>query len=636
MKLSKLIYVLILITLIACIPKTKVVSVQSHGVSGENLFSEAENLLNSKKYNRALETYSEYIAQFPGSHLIPAALMRMGTIYYTLGENEKARNTYMSLITDYPKSNYASDVKIKIIEEYLEDRLFKEAINYSTGILTENLSDYHVSKIYILTGDAQIAIKRNSDAVISYFKAGLKSTERERGIVDIKLKDSIAQLGINGIISLIESIKDDSLKGYLQYQLGLRYYENKKYNEAADVLHDFTQKMPAHRNAGEGKSLLQEIYAKAGSKSHTVGCLLPLTGAFNVFGNKALKGAALALNNFSNKTGHTFNIVIRDTESNPEKAAAAVDELIKENVSAIIGPMGSAESVSAANKAHAGNVPIILLSQKENITDIGDFVFRNFLMPEMQVRSLVEYAVTQKGIKKFAILYPKENYGITFMKLFQDEVKANGGKIIRVESYDPALMDFTNSIRMLAGSRNVSGSNMNVSQASDKKQKKSDELPVEFEAVFIPDSPAKAGLIIPQLAYLDIRNVYLLGTNLWHSQKMIEMAGEFLEDWAIIPDGFHGENDSEKVREFVNSFAGKYGEEPGFVEAVAYDTAMMLFQIMSMPNVRVPGSVRNELVKIKNYKGLTGLTSFNGSGDAWKKLYLLTISRGRFTELKTE
>jgi len=160
-------------------------------------------------------------------------------------------------------------------------------------------------------------------------------------------------------------------------------------------------------------------------------------------------------------------------------------------------------------------------------------------------------------------------------------------------------------------------------------------LPVDFEAVFIPDSPTKAGLIIPQFAYLDIRDVYLLGTNLWHSQKMIEMAGQFLEDWAIIPEGFNGENDSEKMREFVNSFVEKYGEEPEFIEAVAYDTAMMLFQTLSMPNVRVPGSVRNELAGIRNYKGLTGLTSFDDSGDAQKNLYLLTISRGRFTELKT-
>jgi len=634
MKTSKLIYILILITLFACIPKTKVVSMKSHDVSDENLFSKAENFFNSKQYNKALETYSEYIAQFPEKHLLPAALMRIGTIYDILGENEKARNIYMRLINNYPKSNYAPDVKIKIIEGYIKDKLFEDAVNYSTGILTENLSDYHISKIHILVGDAWIAMNHPSDALISYYKAGLKSTKREREIADIKLKNSVAQLGIYGIISLIKSITDDSLKGYLQYQLGLRYYENKKYNEAADVLHDFTQKMPAHRNAGEAKTLLLGIYTKTGSKHHTIGCLLPLTGAFSVFGNRALKGVNLALESFSNKTGQTFDIVIRDTESDPEKAAAAVDELVKENVSAIIGPMGSAESDSAANKAQANKIPIVVLTQKENITDAGNFVFRNFLMPQMQVRSLVEYAVFQKGIKNFAILYPKENYGKIFMSLFQEEVIANGGKITRVESYDPALTDFTDSIRMLAGNSTISGRGMKESFSVDKNKKISDGGPVGFEAVFIPDSPTKAGLIIPQLAYLDIRNVFLLGTNLWHSQKMIEMAGEFLEDWAIIPDGFHSENDSDKMREFVNSFAAEYGEKPEFIEAVAYDTAMMLFHTMSMPYARSPGSVRNELVKIKNYQGLTGITSYDGSRDASKKLYLLTISGERFIELK--
>ncbi len=613
---------MIVITSLACVPKARVVNIQSHDLSDENLFSKAENLFNSRQYNRALEAYSEYITQFPENHLIPAALMRIGTIHDTMGENEKARNNYINLINNYPKSNYASDAKIKVIEGYLKDGLLKEAVNYSTGILTEILSDYHISKIYILIGDARIAMNHAPDAVISYYKAGLISTKHEREIADIKLKNSMAQLGINGIISLIKSIKDNSLKGYLQYQLGLRYYEDKKYNEAADILHDFTQKMPTHRNAGEAKSILLEIYPKAGFKTHTVGYLLPLTGAFNIFGNRALKGANLALESFSNKSGHTFNIVIKDTESDPEKAAAAVDNLIKENVSAIIGPMGSAESVSAANKAQAEKIPIILLTQKENITRAGDFIFRNFLMPAMQVKSLVEYSVIHKGIKKFAILYPNEHYGTTFMKLFQDEVRAHGGKIVRAEQYDPALTDFTDSIRRLAGSRNISERDIIESSR------------VDFEAVFIPDSPAKAGLIIPQIAYLDIRNVYLLGTNLWHSQKMIEMAGEFLEDWAIIPDSFHGENNSDKMSEFVNSFVVKYGEEPGFIEAVAYDTAMMLFRTMSMPNVRTPVSLRNELVRIKNYNGLTGITSFDGSGDASKKLYLLTINVGRFVELK--
>ena len=635
MKPSKLIYVMILITLLACVPKTRIESIQSHDVSDESLFSKAENFFTSKQYDRALAAYNNYIVQFPESRLIPAALMRTGSIYETLGENEKARIIYMRLISNYPESNYASDVKIKVIEGYLKDGLLKEAVNYSAEILTKNLSDYHISKIFILAGDAHTAMKNHSDAAISYYRAGLKSAQREKEVADIKLKNSVAQLGISGVTSLIKKITDDTFKGYLEYQLGLRYYDNKQYAEAADVLHDFTQKMPSHRNGEQARILLQEIYTRTGGKRHSVGYLLPLTGAFNVFGNRALKGANLALETFSNKTGRIFDIVIRDTESNPEKAAVAVDDLIKENVSAIIGPMGSAESVSAANRAQAGKVPIVVLTQKENITDAGDFVFRNFLMPKMQIKSLAEYAVIKKGINKYVILYPNENYGITFMKLFQDEIRANGGKVIRVEPYDPALTDFTDSIRKLAGSINIAGRGINESSPADKNKKISDGLPVDFEAVFIPDSPAKAGLIIPQLAYLDIRNVFLLGTNLWHSQKMIEMAGEFLENWAIIPDGFHGENDSDKMREFVISFAGKYGEEPEFIEAVAYDTAMILFQTMSMPHIRTPESVRNELIRIKNYKGLTGITSFEETGDASKKPYILTISKGTFVELKT-
>jgi ABC-type branched-subunit amino acid transport system substrate-binding protein len=630
MKPSKLFCILILVCLVSCVPKIRVASHQPQDLPDENLFSKAENLLEAKQYVRAAETYGEFIKKYPESRLVPDALMRTGTVYDTLGEFEKARNTYTRLINGYPKNNYIPDAKTRIIEGYLKEGLIKEAVNYSSGLLSEKYSDHHMSRIYILLGDAQTALNRHSDAVTAYFMAGLKSAKKDRGTADVKLNGSVARLQTTEIDSLIKGAKDDALKGFMQFQLGLRYYEKKNFSDAEEVLRDFTQKMPSHRNSGEAANLLKEIYLKSGQKAHTVGCLLPMTGALNVFGNRAMRGVETAAAGFSSRTGHKTNILLRDTASNPEKAATAADELIKEGVSAIIGPMGSSEAASAAEKAQAGKVPIVVLTQKENITDAGDFVFRNFLMPRMQVKSLVEYSVTHKGIKKFTILYPNENYGAAFMKLFQDEVKAHGGKIVRAVPYDTALTDFTDSIRILAGIDTRSFS------SSDKKQKKTEETPVDFEAVFIPDSPAKAGLIIPQIAYLDIRNIYLMGTNLWHSQKMIDMAGEFLDDRIIIPDGFHVENDSDKMREFIYLFTEKYGEEPGFIEAVAYDTAMMLFQTMSARNVISPGSVRNELSKIRNYRGLTGITSFEGSGEARKKLYLLTVRGGRFVELKTD
>jgi len=621
MKPFKLLYILLFLSVFSCIPKQEVVYTPRDKDSEQALFSRAENFFYSKNHEKALITYKEYLARFPDSKLIPAALTRMSTIYYKLGQNESARNISKRIISNYPNSNFTPDAIINVLQSYVNEGLFRDAIYFFDALPRSSIPDSFISKIYILVGDAQMHLKLPADAVASYLTARTKSSDSELERINNKLRGSISQLGTSNIAWLTKNIKDDTVKGYLKYQIGLNYFEKYKYREAADVLNDLIKTTPSHKIIKDAKNLLNEIYKKTAANPHTIGCLLPLSGRFSVFGKRALKGVELALMQFSLRSINSkIKLVIKDTESDPEKAEIAVDKLIKENISAIIGPVATAETVSAAKKAQAGGVPIIVLSQKENITDTGDFVFRNFLTSEMQVKSLVEYAMHKKGISRFAVLYPKENYGTTFAAFFASEVQANGGKIIRSESYDPALTDFTDSIEKLLQNYSLSPDEAKFSESN-------------FEAIFIPDAPAKAGLIVPQLAYLDLRNIYLLGTNLWHSQKLIDMTEDFLEDRVIITEGFFLENDSEGVRNFMNSFEEKYGEKPGFIEAVSFDTAMMLFQTVSIPNIRFPDSVRKELNNITNFQGVTGLTSFGNSRDAQKKLYLLTVSGGIFVEL---
>lgn len=649
MRYFRLLIVPFFLVLLACIPKAEIVDISAADDDAPRiaLFSRAENFFSTQKYSKALGAYNEYIAQYPGTRLIPSALFRIGDIYDKLGENNKAIISYLSLINDYPESIYIPDVKIKVLEGYFKQKKYGDVIKYSESIFSDKLSEKDISKTHVLVGDARLALSNPSDAVVSYFNALIKSTENNNDIINIKLKNAISQLEENDINFLIESIKDDNLKGYLKYQIGLRYYEKQQYKEAASIFTDFIQNMPDHENIKEAKNVLQKIYETSAGKPFTVGCLLPLTGTLNVFGNKALKGVKLALSKFSDEKGLVLvNLVVKDTESNPESAARAVKDLVLEEVSVIIGPMGSDESVIAAKEAQAAKIPIVLLTQKEDITDTGDFVFRNFLMPEMQIASIVNYAMGKKGIRRFAILYPLENYGIKYTRLFYDEVMANGGTIVSAEAYNPEHTDFTGTIKKIIGRQAFSHENIekwkpaNLSSLDeenaeniDNQDKEQDELQLDFDAIFIPDSPTKAGLIIPQLIFEDINNVYLLGTNLWHSQKMIQMAGEFMQGKAIIPDGFFSEKDSVDIREFVNDFKTYFGEDPGFVEAVSYDTAMMLFRTISKSCLRFPESVRNELIKIKNYNGLTGLTSFDGNQDAQKELFLITVKGKRFVEL---
>ncbi|MFO7970952.1 MAG: penicillin-binding protein activator, partial [Desulfobacterales bacterium] len=289
----------------------------------------------------------------------------------------------------------------------------------------------------------------------------------------------------------------------------------------------------------------------------------------------------------------------------------------------IIGPVIMAEP--AAREAQDNGVPIITLTQRDNITSIGDWVFRNFITPVAQVKALVSYAVQDLNLTRFAILYPDENYGKTFMNLFWDEVIAFGGRVAGVESYNSAHTDFSDSIKKLVGlyyDENI----------IEEKQEKTEAI-VDFDAVFIPDAPKKAGLIIPQLAFYDVIDIYLLGTNLWHSDSLIEMAREYVQD-AIMPDGFFVESASEEVTDFVKNFHNTFQRKPEYIEAVAYDTAVILFQTVSSPDIRFRSDLKNKLKTFNDFPGVTGLTSFDNSGEVRKKLYLLQIKGNGFVELK--
>ena len=99
-------------------------------------------------------------------------------------------------------------------------------------------------------------------------------------------------------------------------------------------------------------------------------------------------------------------------------------------------------------------------------------------------------------------------------------------------------------------------------------------------------------------------------------------------------DGFFAESDSQEVKDFVVMFEEIFGEKPGFIEAVAYDTAVMLFQLISRDDIQSRSELKDEIMNFQNFQGVTGITSFDNTGNANKELYLLQIKGDKFVELE--
>jgi ABC-type branched-subunit amino acid transport system substrate-binding protein len=157
--------------------------------------------------------------------------------------------------------------------------------------------------------------------------------------------------------------------------------------------------------------------------------------------------------------------------------------------------------------------------------------------------------------------------------------------------------------------------------------------PIEFDAILIPDSASKVGLILPQLSFYDVGSIYFIGTNLWHTESLIELAGSHAER-SIIPDGFFLQSKRPVVKKFIQQFQETYGETPGFIEAVAYDSAMMIFDTLSQGTIMNTSDLKDRILSTNGFEGVTGITSFDSTGDAIKELYLLRVNNGNFKELE--
>ena len=101
-----------------------------------------------------------------------------------------------------------------------------------------------------------------------------------------------------------------------------------------------------------------------------------------------------------------------------------------------------------------------------------------------------------------------------------------------------------------------------------------------------------------------------------------------------MPFGFNYKSKQKHIIKFINDFKNNYGKNPGFIEAVAFDTAMIVFKTVSQPNIKSRKAIINSLLKLRNFNGVTGFTSFSKTGDAQKKAYLLQIKVDKFVHLE--
>ncbi len=396
--------------------------------------------------------------------------------------------------------------------------------------------------------------------------------------------------------------------------------------EQARLLLDTLLKNPTAFPFRDNAELLMQQLS-GGGQSRALGVLLPLSGRFANYGKQVLQGIELALE-LHNQQAPKVTLLVRDSAGDPALADQFIGELASSpQVLGVLGPLTGSAANTAAQRAQKEHLPMLALSQHAGLPQIGPWIFRNSLTSELQVRTLVDYAINQKKMTSFGILAPDTRLGREISRAFSDAVRSKGGKIVASQTYSPQTTDFRRQIKLLQGSNPDIPEPQKDSGAGVRPTS-----PAPFQALFMPANPDQLALIAPQLPFYGLSGAVLLGSASWDAPNLLPLAGPYLDN-AVFVSGFYRFSPYPFVREFVDRYFEHYGSEPSLLTAQGFDVANIVLSLLRNPSFASRESLRRALNQLQNYPGVTGATGFTSSGEADKVLYLLQVKQEALVQL---
>lgn len=340
-----------------------------------------------------------------------------------------------------------------------------------------------------------------------------------------------------------------------------------------------------------------------------IGMLGPLTGDTASYGNSVANGVELAVNeaNASGRYDYVFRFQKEDTRGDAVEAVNAINKLIElDRVAAIVGAVLSHEVMTAGPIAQDEGVPFITPSgTAPAISEIGEYEFRNVITDDVQSAQMIDFAVNELGLRRFAVLYTNNDYGVALRQGVEAGVAAAGAELVAVESYLDGDSDFTAQLTNIAA-QNPDG-------------------------LYIAGYYTEAAQIARQAQRLGM-NVRFMGADGFDSPELVALGDDAVEG-TLFTSGFDSKTDDPAARAFIEKYTAAYGAEPDMFAANAYDSARIILEVINEvgSNRR---AIRDGIAATENFPGVTGLTTFLENGDAHKPLLIFEVQNGEFVRVR--
>ncbi|MBE6113686.1 MAG: ABC transporter substrate-binding protein [Erysipelotrichaceae bacterium] len=348
------------------------------------------------------------------------------------------------------------------------------------------------------------------------------------------------------------------------------------------------------------------------SESVKIGLNFELTGEVASYGNSEADAVMLAIKHANEDGGVLGKEIVPVKLDNQSDQAETVSVQTKlatvEKVTGIIGPAVSGLTAAVYPVANEyGVVSISASATADGITqdengDVFDYAFRVCFLDSYQGLAMAKFVSSELGASKAVVIGDSSSdYAKGLSKSFINQFTSMGGSIVAEESYVEGDTEF-NSV---------------LTKIKD----------MDFDVIYIPGYYGEVSLIVKQARAMGI-NVPITGGDGFDAPELLQIAGpEALND-VYFTTAYTTVTTDSNVLDFVEAYKAEYNKDPDMFAALAYDAAGILIQAIEDAGSDEPEAVKDALVAMDAYQGVTGKISFDELHNAEKSVLVVELVDG--------
>ena len=366
--------------------------------------------------------------------------------------------------------------------------------------------------------------------------------------------------------------------------------------------------------AALGAGLLASTSSLAlAQQTYKFGLAMPLTGGQALYGNdqvKAAQWAVEAINANGGVNGKKLEMIVLDTQADPQVGIQAVNRLINVDKTPVFVTAWSGVVKAVAPLANDNKVVELSVgANSPDIATLGDYVYTTFPLADVDIRAVAQYSAKEMGKKRAAVLFINNETGIGSAEVYRDTFTKAGGQVVAYEAYDQKATDFTGPLLKIRAAN--------------------------AEIIHLQGLVSESPQVIAQARQLGI-NVPITSYSGIYNPKLIQQLGAAAEG-VIATSLAPGVDDSPAVKDYVARWQKEMGREPNGLPYTQYlhDTPYLVAAVFASLDKKgiVPTgeAFRKEMLAIKSFDmPLSGKVDFAEDHTVNKPVYLVEVKGGKW------